>query len=217
MIHRCVFVVLIALLVVGISSRVWADEMDEIMRIEAIVNEPAGDDGAVVEVQDDGAVVALKKELKATKGRLLRACQEIRKLRNRLRTAEESLRFAGMGNVSAPQVRAGTLDGANVRIGQLEDALRKMAEKHEREMQHSYYNMGCVYRAARQYDRAEKQFLNALSVDPDDAGVHYNLAILYDDDLKKKDMARKHYEAFLSLAPHDQDSDRVREWLAVLQ
>ncbi len=78
------------------------------------------------------------------------------------------------------------------------------------------YNLGCVYKVNRQYDRAEREFLRALQFAPDDAASHFNLGILYDDHLEDRAKARKHYERFLELAPDDPDVPRVIQWLKLL-
>jgi len=78
------------------------------------------------------------------------------------------------------------------------------------------YNLGCVYKATRQYTRAEREFQRALQLAPDDAAIHFNLGILYDDHLNDRDKARHHYERFLELAPDDPDVPRVIQWLKVL-
>ena len=66
------------------------------------------------------------------------------------------------------------------------------------------------------YKKAEEEYLAALAIDPNDAGVHYNLAILYDDNFKDRKKAKIHYERFLELAPDDADVPKVREWLSSL-
>lgn len=106
---------------------------------------------------------------------------------------------------------------AHAEIERLQRALVDQAAVHEQDMQRSYYNMGCVYKAARQYDRAEAEFLKVLAINPNDAAVHYNLAILYDDDLHQVAKAREHYQRFLDLAPDDKDAPMVLEWLSSLK
>ena len=78
------------------------------------------------------------------------------------------------------------------------------------------YNLACVYKASRQYEKAEEEFLKALSLSPDDPGIHYNLGILYDDNLGDAAKAKTHYETFLDLAPRDADAPRVVQWLKEL-
>ena len=55
-----------------------------------------------------------------------------------------------------------------------------------------------------------------LREDPTDLSVHYNLGILYDDDLDDKQKARAHYEKFLELGANERDAAKVREWLLSL-
>ncbi len=108
------------------------------------------------------------------------------------------------------------LQRARNEIVRLQRALVEQEARHQTDMQRSYYNMGCVYKASKQYERAEGEFLKVLAINPDDAPAHYNLAILYDDDLNLKDKARLHYKKFLALAPDDKDASAVQEWLAAL-
>jgi|GEM_PF-2755543 len=102
---------------------------------------------------------------------------------------------------------------ARAEIGRLKELIRKIWEANRRERVNSHYNMGCVYKACKLYKNAEAEFKKALELDPNDAGTHYNLGVLYDDDLKNPEKARYHYERFLELAPDDKDAARVREWL----
>lgn len=118
--------------------------------------------------------------------------------------------------VVTPRGESAELQQARAEIVRLRQALASQELRHQLELQRSYYNMGCVYKAARQFDRAEAEFLRALAIKPDDAGVHYNLGILYDDDLHRKDKARLHYQKFLELAPDDRDAASVQEWLSAL-
>ena len=78
------------------------------------------------------------------------------------------------------------------------------------------YNLGCIYKAAKQYKKAETEFLKALDISPDDSAVHYNLGILYDDNLDEPKKARKHYQRFLDLSPNDKDASNVVQWMKEL-
>ena len=108
------------------------------------------------------------------------------------------------------------LAAAQAEVAKLKDIVKKIYEVNRKEKLNLYYNLGCVYRAARQYDKAELTFLKALELDPNDAGVAYNLAILYDDNLKDKAKAKTYYQKFLELAPNDPDAGRVSEWLRAM-
>ena len=108
------------------------------------------------------------------------------------------------------------LTAARLEINELKEYCAALEARHRRELHFAHYNMGCVYKASRKYERAESEFLKALETQPDDPAVHFNLGILYDDDLGNKKAARKHYERFLELAPGDPDAIDVREWLDAL-
>lgn len=60
--------------------------------------------------------------------------------------------------------------------------------------------------AIRAYERA-------LKLRPDAADVHYNLGILYEQEVGDARTAIRHYEEYLRLQPHAADSDQVRAWL----
>lgn len=112
--------------------------------------------------------------------------------------------------------RESDLAVARAETEHLRDVVRRIADASRKERLTMLYNQGCVYRAVKDFKRAEESFLAALGINPNDAGVHYNLAILYDDNLNQKKKARSHYERFLALAPDDPDAAKVREWLAAL-
>jgi tetratricopeptide (TPR) repeat protein len=102
-------------------------------------------------------------------------------------------------------------------IARLETELSSAQDATRKEKLTLAYNIGCIYKAGRQYARAEQEFLKALALAPDDPGVHYNLGILYDDNLGDANKARHHYKRFLDLAPTDKDAPNVVEWLSALQ
>jgi tetratricopeptide (TPR) repeat protein len=108
-------------------------------------------------------------------------------------------------------------DLAQIEIERLRAQVAALQEELRQQKVNSHYNMGCVFRACGQPRRAEDEFLKALALDPDDAGTHYNLGVLYDDNLRNRLKARKHYERFLELAPQDPDAARVAEWLTTMR
>jgi len=103
---------------------------------------------------------------------------------------------------------------ANKEIERLKDIVRRIQEANRRESLIFHYNKASVYRSSMMFKKAEEEYLAALAVDANDAGVHYNLAILYDDNLKDKKKAKQHYEKFLELSPSDPDAGKVRDWLS---
>ena len=109
------------------------------------------------------------------------------------------------------------LTAARAEVKRLKDIVRRILAANRREKESMHYNIGCVFKAAGQYRKAEQSFLAALALSPSDPAVHYNLGILYDEDLNRSDKAKKHYQAFLDLAPGDEDAGRVYQWLTALE
>jgi tetratricopeptide (TPR) repeat protein len=87
----------------------------------------------------------------------------------------------------------------------------------DREKLNMHYNMASVYAREGKFTEAENEYLQALRIDPTDADVHYNLGILYDDEMKQSEKAMVHYRRYLQLNPHGLDADRVRTWLRKLE
>ena len=108
------------------------------------------------------------------------------------------------------------LDKANAELARLRAVVREMLSANRTEQFVMHYNMACVYKNQGQYGKAEEHFLIALEKRPNEPDVHYNLGILYDDDLNDIAKARKHYQRFIELAPKDEDAAQVQEWLLSL-
>jgi tetratricopeptide (TPR) repeat protein len=108
------------------------------------------------------------------------------------------------------------LEFKNTEIALLKDTLAQTQESTQKERLILAYNIGCIYKAARQYTKAEAEFLKALDIAPDDPGTHYNLGILYDDNLGNAKKAIHHYQRFLELAPTDPDAPNVVSWMKAL-
>ena len=102
-------------------------------------------------------------------------------------------------------------------VVRLTDIVSRILVANRRERSTIQYNMGCVYRSAGRHTDAVESFLKALDINPDDPAIHYNLGILYDENLKLPAKARKHYRRFLSLAPNDKDAGKVYEWITELE
>jgi len=85
--------------------------------------------------------------------------------------------------------------------------------KANKERLDAHYNIAVVFDRNGMYKKAEGEYLKCLELEPDDASVHYNLGILYDDKLMEKHKASKHYTKFLELRPMGTESLHVRDWL----
>jgi chromosome segregation ATPase len=99
----------------------------------------------------------------------------------------------------------------------LEKARTEVLRAGDREKLNMHYNMASVYAREGKFTEAENEYLQALRIDPTDADVHYNLGILYDDEMKQSEKAMVHYRRYLQLNPHGLDADRVRTWLRKLE
>lgn len=99
----------------------------------------------------------------------------------------------------------------------LEKARTEVLRAGDREKLNMHYNMASVYARDGKFAEAENEYLQALRIDPADADVHYNLGILYDDEMKQPEKAMVHYRRYLQLNPHGPDADHVRTWLMKLE
>ncbi|MFU8780573.1 MAG: tetratricopeptide repeat protein [Kiritimatiellia bacterium] len=99
----------------------------------------------------------------------------------------------------------------------LERTRTEVEETQRRQRLNMHYNMASVYARDGRFAEAEQEYLQALRLDPTDADIHYNLGILYDDELGQRDKAILHYRRYLQLNPHGVDADRVRSWLMRLE
>ncbi len=97
-----------------------------------------------------------------------------------------------------------------------EQALRvnkDLKAKFDKEMLEKNFNLAVTYEMNGFYKDAEKEYLECLKINPEDADVHYNLAILYDDRLNDNKKAQKHYYKFLAFRPIGESGERVRDWI----
>ncbi len=99
----------------------------------------------------------------------------------------------------------------------LESAREDVLHASDKEKLDMNYNMAAVYAREGKFEEAEQKYLQALNLDPLDADVHYNLGILYDDELKSPAKAMLHYRRYLKLNPHGKEADQVRDWLMKLE
>jgi len=95
----------------------------------------------------------------------------------------------------------------------MEKAREEVTQVSDKEKRDMHYNMAAVFAARGRSKDAEREYLRALRIDPADADVHYNLGILYDDELNGKHKAVMHYRRYLKLRPHANDVDKVKLWL----
>ena len=115
------------------------------------------------------------------------------------------------------QKREQRLSKAERMASVLEKAREEVALAGDLQKRDMHYNMGVVYAKEGRFREAEAEYLKALRIDPNDAMVHYNLAILYDDELNEKEKAAMHYRKYLKLSPGAPDADAVKGWLMAIE
>ena len=99
----------------------------------------------------------------------------------------------------------------------LERARTEVMQLNNREKLDMHYNMAVIYAKEGRVHEAEDEYLKALRLDPTDADIHYNLGILYDQDLKKTRKAVMHYRRYITLRPSSTDVDQVKSWILTLE
>jgi tetratricopeptide (TPR) repeat protein len=103
-------------------------------------------------------------------------------------------------------------------LDRMKALMRRMLATKEREKERpvQHATRAAVHTARGRHEDAERAYRRALKANPDDYMIHYNLGILYEDELKNNRKARHHYEKFLELAPDGPMAAEVREWLLSL-
>jgi len=92
-------------------------------------------------------------------------------------------------------------------------ASSKTKEEIVRQKLDMHYNLALAYDKREMYKEEEKEYRKCLKINPNDANVHYNLAILYDDKLHMNKKAVEHYKKFLELNPSGEGSNEVKRWI----
>jgi tetratricopeptide (TPR) repeat protein len=140
--------------------------------------------------------------------------KEIEKPETVRKTAEPAVTIQDLAALSnALQKKQDELSNAKKQINDLKVTVRKMLEASRRERLSLLNNLACAYEAGGEYKKAEAKFLEALEINGDDSDIVYNLAILYDEDLKDKKKAKQYYQRFLQLPGDPRDKEMVRAWL----
>ena len=75
--------------------------------------------------------------------------------------------------------------------------------------------LGMLYRRQGRLDEAQFIYGEALRLDPDNANVHWNLAILYDRYLPNPREALQHYQRYQQLT--GSDNPQLQAWITRLQ
>jgi len=125
---------------------------------------------------------------------------------------QENLKLADMKNFTGNvQIRK-----QEEKIKQLEEGLADARQQMKKQEALLHYNLGVAYTKEKNYDMAIDEYESVLSLNPQDADTHYNLAILYDEVRKNSKKAIEHYQKYLELKPDAEDIDEVKDWIATL-
>lgn len=76
-----------------------------------------------------------------------------------------------------------------------------------------HYNLGVILTEMRKVRPAIAEYQKVFEIRPDDAEAHYNIAILYDQELEDPLKALEHYRAYMKLRPNAPDSQIVHKWI----
>ncbi|MDI6774534.1 MAG: tetratricopeptide repeat protein [Verrucomicrobiota bacterium] len=99
-------------------------------------------------------------------------------------------------------------------LEQARDKVKRASDTEKRDM---HYNMAVIYAREGRVEEAEREYLNALRIDPNDADAHFNLGILYEEAKADKNRAIQHYKKHLKLNPYGPDADKIKSWLLQLE
>ncbi|MBI5150687.1 MAG: tetratricopeptide repeat protein, partial [Candidatus Omnitrophica bacterium] len=80
-----------------------------------------------------------------------------------------------------------------------------------------HFNLAVAYDKTGMYEAEEGEYLECLKIDPNDANVHYNLGILYDDKLNDNVKAVRHYRRYLDFFPAGEDAEQVKQWIVTAE
>lgn len=90
---------------------------------------------------------------------------------------------------------------------------REIPESAKKEDAKFYYNTALECQQTGDYKEALNNYEKALELDPLDPDIHYNIAILYDENLGENNKAAYHYRKYLELNPGAEDKSTVIHWI----
>ncbi len=140
----------------------------------------------------------LEKQIKSSEAKMKESSQENQKLLARLEENDQMIL----------RLRLEKRDE-----GDQANSLDQEDEQFRREVLKFHYNKAFIYEQSGQYEKALVEYKKALEAGPDDADIHYNLAILYDERLLDKKKAIEHYQTYLKLSPDGEDTNKVNYWI----
>jgi Tfp pilus assembly protein PilF len=78
------------------------------------------------------------------------------------------------------------------------------------------FNLGNLYNAQNNLEKARNKYLEAIDLAPDFAEAHYNLGLIFSK-MGDKPSAIKHLETFLQLSPNVKNASTIRSYIDKLR
>ena len=91
------------------------------------------------------------------------------------------------------------------------DAFTEKDEQLRLDAAKAHYNMGNIYFQKGEFELASREYYQAVTLMPDDADAHYNLAFISSEHLNDYETALKHFQMYLYLNPTAKDAYFVKE------
>ncbi|RKY41493.1 MAG: hypothetical protein DRP85_06030, partial [Candidatus Makaraimicrobium thalassicum] len=163
---------------------------------------------------------ALKTELTDTKNKLLELQQKIKQYADEVKglVSRKIEYYTAYENEKENREQlAFTIEKLEDKIKNLNEELGSIDEEYMEKVADYVYNMAFIYAKAGMFDESIESFLRFLELNSEDADVHYNLALIYDQVKKDKNEAIKHYEEYLRLNPDAEDLYEIKMRIASLE
>ncbi len=160
-------------------------------------------------------VPELKENLKKTEEKLQETQEELTALRRRDEPSVDDGSEEASDGTQDPEMAADPnfIETTRWRIRDKQARLEASGNSDsyvKKELVDLYYNLGVALAQKKDYAAAITELENALALNPADAEVHYNMAVIYDQQLKDMGSALEHYREYLKLNPGAQDAKKIR-------
>ena len=83
----------------------------------------------------------------------------------------------------------------------------------QKEVATMHYNLAVILTNQHNYPAAIREYEKVIALNPNDADARYNLAIIYDTNMKDNDKALEQYREYIRIMPDSKESQEVREWI----
>lgn len=108
------------------------------------------------------------------------------------------------------------LNKENTALKKENDILVRRLENSQKEKAILNQELGAVYTKAKLFPQAIETYLRSLTLNPDNAGPHYNLGLLYQHSEENTKKSLYHFKKYLELNPNAKNKKEVEYLIAVL-